>query len=176
MAMEDAVAGNGHCHRGTVGLLLRVLRPPRDLLSFTYSLWPPSLLAPAQRQRWPEEQLPALQYRQTCSGQAISAQRNCLQQEAAGSETKTGRQPRVGAFSLRPETCFFGSAIASGERLQGARGATCMPHVSTAVHTRSKFLATPCVSCFARGRRPASAACIVENKRWNDTQLSSRGR
>ena len=103
MAMEDAVAGNGHCHRGTVGLLLRVLRPPRDLLSFTYSLWPPSLLAPAQRQRWPEEQLPALQCRQTCSGQAISAQGNCLQREAAGSETKTGRQPQVGALSLRPE-------------------------------------------------------------------------
>ena len=64
--------------------------------------------------------------------------------------------------------------MASGERLQGARGATCMPHVSTAVHTRSKFLATPCVSCFARGRRPASAACIVENKRGADTQLASK--
>ena len=106
MAMEDAVAGNGHCHRGTVGLLLRVLRPPRDRTGYflsTYSLWPPSLLAPAQRQRRPEEQLPAPQRRQTCSGQAISAQRNCLQREAAGSETKTGRQPQVGALSLRPE-------------------------------------------------------------------------
>ena len=49
-----------------------------------------------------------------------------------------------------------------------------MPHVSTAVHTRSKFLATPCVSCFARGRRPASAACIVENKRGANTQLVSK--
>ena len=49
-----------------------------------------------------------------------------------------------------------------------------MPLVSTAVHTRSKFLATPCVSCFARGRRPAAAACIVENKRGANTQLVSK--
>ena len=53
MAMEDAVAGNGHCHRGTVGLLLRVLRPPRDrtgyFLSRTASGLPPSLLQHSAR-------------------------------------------------------------------------------------------------------------------------------